>query len=102
MAGWKYDELITKLREKQKVKTTCNIILLFWDLSSADSDMFVFNQKIIRLSEDPMELQSWTESWKMKQQTTTPRPKIMYEAEQKPKLMRHFSIVFGGGVGKEV
>ena len=99
MAGWKYDELITKLQEKQKVKTTSNIILLFWDLSSADSDMFIFNQKIIRLSEDPMEPQSWTETWKMKQQIPTPppppaRPQIVYEAAQKPKLMSHFSIFF--------
>ena len=48
-----------------------------------------------------MELQSWTESWKMKQQTPTPRPQIMYEAEQKPKLMRHFSILFGGWGGEK-
>ena len=37
--------------------------------------MLILSQKIIRLKEHPMELQSWTESWKMKQQTTpTPPP----------------------------
>ena len=44
--------------------------LLFWDISSADPGMLILSQKIIRLSEDPMEpVQSWTKSGKMKQQT---------------------------------
>ena len=29
--------------------------LLFWDISSADPGMLILSQKIIRLSEDPME-----------------------------------------------
>ena len=43
--------------------------LLFWDIWSTDPGMLNLIQKIIRLYEHPVELQSWTKSWKMKQQT---------------------------------
>ena len=36
--------------------------LLSWDISSADPGMLILSQKIIGLYEDPMELQSRTES----------------------------------------
>ena len=68
--------------------------LLFWDTSSADPGMLILSQKIIRLSEDPMELQSWAESWKMKQQTHH-SPQIMYETAKKPKCTI-FPSLFGG------
>ena len=81
LAGWKYDELSTKLLRNKKF---CHMrYLLFWDISSADPGMLILSQKTIRLY-DPMELQSWAESWKMKQQTQThppplPQSQIMVE-----------------------
>ena len=48
--------------EKQKIMP--HALSLFWDISSdpADSGMHILSQKTITLQEDPMELQSWTES----------------------------------------
>ena len=74
--------------EKQKIMPKA--LSLFWDISSvpADSGMLILSQKTSTLQEDPMELQSWTVSWKMKQQThppPPPTPQIMDDTAQKPK-----------------
>ena len=75
--------------EKQKIMP--HALSLFWDISSdpADSGMLILSQKTITLQEDPIELQSWTGSWKMKQQTHPPPlpspSQIMDDTARKPK-----------------
>ena len=88
--------------EKQKIMPKA--LSLFWDISSdpADSGMLILSQKTSTLQEDPMELQSWTVSWKMKQQTQPPPPPHSpnhgwHRAKAK---MHHFPILVwrGGGI----
>lgn len=57
--------------------------------------MFILSQKIIRLLEDPVELQPWT--LKMAQQSPIPPPQIKNKATQKPKCTIFLFLLLGGG-----